>query len=43
KGFLHKEITNNGTVVSKTYPVIETIIRYIAPILILLIIISNYL
>lgn len=43
KGVMHGQVTNNGTVSARLYPTIKFIIRYLAPILILLILISTFL
>ncbi len=43
KGFLHDQLTNNGTVRSIVFKPIFFIIRYIAPVLISLILVSSFL
>ena len=42
KGLLGKELSNNGTLRSRLTPVVLAIIRYVAPVLIALILIFNY-
>lgn len=42
KGFFRSQVTNNGTVMERIYPTVLFIVRFIAPVLILLIFISNF-
>ncbi|MCH5248145.1 MAG: sodium-dependent transporter [Muribaculaceae bacterium] len=42
KNFLKNELTNNGTLTSRVYPLFKFIIRYIAPVLILFILLARY-
>lgn len=41
--FLHDQITNNGTISRRIYPLIHFIIKYVAPALLLLVLISAFL
>lgn len=43
KGLLDRELSNNGTIRSRVTPVVMCIIRYVAPVLIAVILISKYL
>ncbi len=40
KGYLRRELTNHGTIGSRTYPVIMCIIRYVAPVIISIILLG---
>lgn len=42
KGFFRSQVTNNGMVMERIYPTVLFIVRFIAPVLILLIFISNF-
>jgi NSS family neurotransmitter:Na+ symporter len=42
KGFMRNELTNNGKISARTYPLISGIIRYIAPIIIAMILIMTF-
>ena len=43
KGTLRDQITNNGSVATRLYPTINFIVRWIAPLLILLILLQSVL
>ncbi len=42
KGFFRNEVTNRGTICNHLYPTVRFIVRYIAPLLVLLIFISGF-
>ena len=42
KGYLRRELTNHGTIGSRTYPVIMCIIRYVAPVIISIILLGAF-
>lgn len=43
KGYMRGQLTNDGTIASRAYPLIQAIVRYIAPAIIALILIASFL